>query len=88
MSNEKEARLALQDKDSGLEQISRRLIKITNMKSLIMKLGSEGFIVYDEQKSEENKKTVRHFRRCQLTLWTTGAGFTSNCYGCRYIERC
>lgn len=45
--NEREARLALQDKDSGLEQLSQRLLKITGSERLVMKLGPEGFIAYD-----------------------------------------
>ncbi|OUU26439.1 MAG: ADP-heptose synthase [Candidatus Endolissoclinum sp. TMED37] len=46
--NEREARLALQDKDSGLEQLSQRLLQITNSERLVMKLGPEGFIAYDQ----------------------------------------
>ena len=45
--NEREARLALQDKDSGLEQLSQHLLKITSSERLVMKLGPEGFIAYD-----------------------------------------
>ena len=45
--NEREARLALQDKDSGLEQLSQRLLNITRSERLVMKLGPEGFIAYD-----------------------------------------
>jgi len=45
--NEREARLALQDKESGLEHISQQLIQQTHCKRLLMKLGSEGFIAYD-----------------------------------------
>ena len=45
--NEREARLALLDKDSGLELLSNKLILETNCKRLIMKLGSNGFIAYD-----------------------------------------
>ena len=45
--NEREARLALQDKDSGLEQLSQHLLQITRSERLVMKLGSEGFIAYD-----------------------------------------
>ena len=45
--NEKEARIALQDKDSGLEILSNKLILNTKCKKLIMKLGAEGFIAYD-----------------------------------------
>ena len=45
--NEREARLAMQDKVSGLEQLSQHLIQITHSKRLVMKLGPEGFIAYD-----------------------------------------
>ena len=45
--NEREARLALLDKDSGLELLSNKLIAKTNCSKLIMKLGSDGFIAYD-----------------------------------------
>ena len=45
--NEREARLALQDKDSGLEQLSQRLLQVTGSERLVMKLGPEGFIAYD-----------------------------------------
>lgn len=45
--NEKEARMALQDKDSSLEQISLKLLEKTNCARLLMKLGSDGFIAYD-----------------------------------------
>ena len=49
--NEREARLALQDKDSGLEQLSQRLLQITRSERLVMKLGPEGFIAYDRAKN-------------------------------------
>ena len=49
--NEREARIALQDKDSGLEAISNLIFSQTNCKNLIMKLGSEGFIVYGQKGS-------------------------------------
>ena len=49
--NEREARIALQDKDSGLEAISNLIFNKTNCKNLIMKLGSEGFIVYGQNGS-------------------------------------
>ena len=47
--NEREARLALQDKDCGLEQLSQRLLQITGSERLVMKLGPEGFIAYDRK---------------------------------------
>ena len=51
--NEREARLALKDKESGLEQLSQKLLKVTGSERLVMKLGSEGFIAYDRLKSGE-----------------------------------
>lgn len=45
--NEKEARIALQDKESGLENINTKLISITNTEMLLMKLGAQGFIAFD-----------------------------------------
>ena len=48
--NEREARLALQDKNSGLEQLSQRLLQITGSERLVMKLGPEGFIAYDRER--------------------------------------
>ena len=47
--NEREARLALQDKDSGLEQLSQRLLHNTQCERMVMKLGPEGFIAYDRE---------------------------------------
>ena len=49
--NEREARIALRDKDSGLEKLSQKLIEITHCQKLIMKLGAEGFIAYDNTDS-------------------------------------
>ena len=45
--NEKEARIALQDKESGLESLSKNLISETGSEMLIMKLGAQGFIAFD-----------------------------------------
>ena len=49
--NEREARIALQDQESGLEVITQNLFKKTNSKRVIMKLGAEGFIAYDNNQS-------------------------------------
>ena len=51
--NEREARLALQDKESGLEQLSQRLMHITNCNRMVMKLGPEGFIAYDRTDDDQ-----------------------------------
>ena len=54
--NEKEARMALKDKDSGLEIICQKLIANTSSKALILTLGAEGLIVYD---NNDPKRTIR-----------------------------
>lgn len=51
--NEREARLALQNKESGLEQISQKLLQQSHCERLIMKLGPEGFIAYDRDEKGE-----------------------------------
>jgi rfaE bifunctional protein kinase chain/domain len=47
--NEKEARIALHDKSTGLESIAQRLLLESGAKSLVLKLGSEGFVLYNSQ---------------------------------------
>ncbi|ABM76855.1 PfkB family carbohydrate kinase [Prochlorococcus marinus] len=53
--NEREARIALQDKDSGIEKISHKLITATRAEKLVMKLGAQGFIAYNIQNDGELK---------------------------------
>ena len=57
--NEREARIALQDNHSGIEQISREIIQRLKIKGLIMKLGPSGFISYDC--SDEQNTTRQAF---------------------------
>ena len=45
--NERELRLALQNKDSGLESLCMQLLADTHCERLIVKLAAEGFIAYD-----------------------------------------
>ncbi len=45
--NEKEARIALHEKDLDLETLSLQIIKKTFSDKLVMKLGSDGFIAYE-----------------------------------------
>ena len=54
--NEKEARIALQDNESGLESISMQLLKITNTNNLIMKLGADGLIAYEKLSSKKFRR--------------------------------
>ena len=50
-STEKEARIAMQDNTSGIERIANQFIKTTNIKNFILKLGSDGFISYQNKKN-------------------------------------
>ena len=79
--NEREARLALQDKDSGLEQLSQHLLQITGSERLVMKLGPEGFIAYDRDTDglvSRPSQPVRQSPGCRrrwrflLALFATG----------------
>ena len=54
LPNEREARIALQDKDSGLETLSNKLLEITKSEMIIMKLGADGFIAYDKLHNNSN----------------------------------
>lgn len=71
--NEREARIALQDKDSGLEELSRKLIEHTSVKNLIMKLGSKGFIAY-QSINEKSQKNQPFPALCVNPIDVSGAG--------------
>ena len=58
--NEKETRIALKDKESGLEKLSQSLIEKTKTEKLIMKLGAGGFIAYDNS-AKDLKKLKNQF---------------------------
>ena len=73
--NEREARLALQDKDSGLEQLSQRLLQVTRSDRLVMKLGSEGFIAYDRAPHHNHQLSSQAFPALSVNpLDVAGAG--------------
>ena len=52
---EKEARIALDDNESGIEWISNTILKETNSKNILTKLGSDGFIAYKGGKSPQRQ---------------------------------
>ncbi len=52
--NEKEARIAIEDNEIGLEKLSLKILEHTKSEKLIMKLGSNGFISY--MKNDLDKK--------------------------------
>ena len=73
LTREREARIALQDKDSGLEQLSRKMLDLTKSKRLVMKLGSDGFVVYDHLGS--NSISSQSFPALSVNpIDVTGAG--------------
>ena len=73
--NEKEARIAIKNKDIGSEELCRTLIKKTNCKNLIMKLGANGFIVYS--KEESNTPSIQAFPALSVNpVDVSGAGDT------------
>lgn len=57
---EKEARIALDDKYSGLELLGNNLLKRTNAKNLVMTLGGDGFISFKRTDNQYFIKT-QHF---------------------------
>lgn len=71
--NEREARIATQDKDSGIESISQKVLSISHSKSLLMKLNSQGFILYTP---DVNGDMIREAfpAMCANPVDTTGAG--------------
>ncbi len=71
--NEREARLALQDKVSGIQALANILINKTNCQNLIMKLDSQGFIVYEKDKT--GNIINQHYPALSINpLDVTGAG--------------
>ncbi|WP_255439845.1 PfkB family carbohydrate kinase [Synechococcus sp. PROS-9-1] len=71
--NERELRLALQDKDTGLERLSQQLIEETNCERLIVKLASDGFIAYD--RDDKDRISSQAFPALSVNpLDVTGAG--------------
>ena len=70
--NEREARIALHDKDLDLEALSIKIIKETNADKLIMKLGSDGFIAYE--KFNKRIKSQPFPALCANPIDVTGAG--------------
>ena len=51
--NERELRIALKNKDSGLETLSQQLLEETHCERLLVKLAAEGFIVYDRDSNRQ-----------------------------------
>ena len=65
--NEKEARIALQDRESGLEALTQKLFRKTNSSRVVMKLGSNGFIAYDNNHYLK-KMNIQYFPALSINL--------------------
>ncbi len=58
---EREARIALGDNESGLEKIARDLIQETNVQELVITLGENGLLVYQQEEGEDHFVSSQHF---------------------------
>ena len=56
---EHEARLSMRNKDDGLVVLADKLSKISRVKNIILKLGSEGILLHLEQNQNSKIKTDR-----------------------------
>jgi len=90
---EKEARITLEDKYSGLEMIGTNLIKLTRAHGILLKIGAEGFVSFENTKAEVFIKT-QHFPALNPTpVDVVGAGDSlltglavSSCSGATLME--
>ena len=57
--NEKEARISLQNKFSGLESLVNEIFEICNPTNLILKLGEQGYVAYE--KNNDGRVSNQHF---------------------------
>ena len=73
---EREARIALGDKYSGLEKIGTTLVEKLNLKNLVLTLGENGFISYQNNFEKEDKfLQTQHFNALNVNpIDVMGAG--------------
>ncbi|HBG48340.1 MAG TPA: ADP-heptose synthase [Cyanobacteria bacterium UBA9971] len=73
---EREARIALGDKHSGLEKIGTTLVEKLNLKNLVLTLGENGFISYQNISENEDKfLQTQHFNALNVNpVDVMGAG--------------
>jgi len=70
---EKEARVAIDARDEGIEWVANKLIEKTNTANLILKLGADGFIVFNKEPNGFINR--QHFPALTINpLDVTGAG--------------
>jgi len=73
---EREARIALGDKQSGIEKIGTTLVEKLNLKNLVLTLGENGFISYQNINEKEDKfLQTQHFNALNVNpVDVMGAG--------------
>jgi rfaE bifunctional protein kinase chain/domain len=70
---EREARIALAAQDQGVEWVANTIMKKTNSRNLVMKLGREGFIAYESE--TDGFVNLQHFPAlCINPIDVSGAG--------------
>tara|TARA_Y100001968_G_C19429520_1_gene756209 strand:+ start:1092 stop:2588 length:1497 start_codon:yes stop_codon:yes gene_type:complete len=72
--NEKEARIALEDQEIGLEKLSRKIIQVTSSQNLVMKLGPDGLISYEGSNKKEDLTSQSFPALTVNPVDVTGAG--------------
>ena len=73
-ATEREVRMALNNQEGGLEEIANQLMQVTQCDSMLLKLGSEGFISYEAQDSIDDPIREQFPALVASPLDLTGAG--------------
>ena len=58
---EKEARIALQDNENGLEKVGRKLMEKTNCNNLLITLAENGMVAYQKEKEQDDFVSSQFF---------------------------
>jgi len=69
---EKEARIAMNNSNAGIETVANKLLEVTNVNKLILKLGAEGFLIYEKNNNKIEKNYFPALSSNPLDV--TGAG--------------
>ena len=82
---EKEARIALSNRDDGVEGVANKLMQQSGTKHLLIKLGAEGFIAYATE--EDGFINRQHFPAlCPNPVDVAGAG--DSLMACMAVSLC
>ena len=73
-ATEREVRMSLNNQEGGLEEIANQLMEVTQCNSMLLKLGSEGFISYEVQDRVDEPLREQFPALVASPLDLTGAG--------------